>query len=111
MDQKNAASLSQTDFGREWKDTPTNVQPTIRSSASTSFAIPRRPALTPEHPYHHLTHMKSAPYSSLEILENRIAPAGVVTADVKAGVLTITGDDLANEVLLIGVAPGLFELR
>lgn len=41
--------------------------------------------------------------SFIERLENRIAPAGVITVSFKSGVLTVTGDAASNEVV---VAPG-----
>ena len=43
--------------------------------------------------------MKKHPLSSLEILEDRIAPAGLITAvyDAATGELTLTGDAAAGE--------------
>src|SRR6185369_230239 len=54
---------------------------------------------------------------TIEILEGRVAPAGIVTTSIANGVLTITGaDDLAvnannnQQITLTGSAPGSFTL-
>ncbi len=42
-------------------------------------------------------------HSSIEVLECRIAPAGIVTANLVGGVLTLTGDGSDNDLTLISV--------
>src|SRR5688572_21909364 len=46
--------------------------------------------------------------SSLEILEHRIAPAGVVTVDYDpvTATLTVTGDDVSNQISIFSTGPG-----
>jgi hypothetical protein len=50
--------------------------------------------------------------SSFEILEVRIAPAGIITIVENApGEFTLTGDDLDNEVSIFQTAPGSFRIE
>ena len=48
--------------------------------------------------------------SSLELLECRIAPAGVVKVTVTAGVLNLEGDPAANDVTVAETAPGVLAI-
>ena len=50
------------------------------------------------------------PYSSLELLEARIAPAGLVKIAVAKGTVTITGDAMDNEITIDIVSPGVLEI-
>src|SRR4051812_16326477 len=49
--------------------------------------------------------VSSSSHSRIEILECRVAPAGIVTAHLVGGVLTLTGDGAANDLSLIAVGP------
>ncbi|MDZ4288310.1 MAG: hypothetical protein U0984_10140 [Prosthecobacter sp.] len=46
----------------------------------------------------------------MELLEKRLAPAGIVTAILSGGVLKVTGDGLDNAVSLQEIAPSIFRL-
>src|SRR4051812_44345201 len=48
--------------------------------------------------------------SSLELLECRIAPAGVVKVTVTGGVLNLEGDAAANDVTVESTSPGLLSV-
>src|SRR5205823_2688358 len=48
--------------------------------------------------------------SSLELLESRIAPAGVVKVTVTAGVLNLEGDAAANDVTVAESSPGVLAI-
>src|SRR5687767_6284112 len=47
---------------------------------------------------------------SIEILESRVAPAGLVTATFAGGILTLTGDNLDNTVTFQPVGQSVFQL-
>ncbi len=48
--------------------------------------------------------------SSLELLESRIAPAGLVKVTVTAGVLNLEGDAAANDLTIEATYPGLLTI-
>src|SRR5260221_73358 len=51
-----------------------------------------------------------APIPSIELLETRIAPAGVITVTVSGGVLTLSGDVNANSVTVNALDAGTVDL-
>lgn len=52
--------------------------------------------------------LMNTPSPVLELLESKYAPAGVVTATIAAGVLTLTGDLADNNITITEVAPDRF---
>jgi hypothetical protein len=55
--------------------------------------------------------MKSLPHEQIEVLESRIAPAGLVTASFTAGVLTLDGDVAANDVHVFNTGPNTYRIE
>ncbi len=48
--------------------------------------------------------------SSVELLEARIAPAGLVKISLSGGTVSITGDDLDNQITITPLSPGVLEI-
>lgn len=53
----------------------------------------------------------SSPVSVLELLEPRLAPAGIVAVSTAGGVLTLTGEGLDNTVEIVSTASNVWEIK